>query len=255
MRMGLLLVFGACTPEEPVPEVITWDTPVEASWVGMPVGDDIVGHSLRDIVSGAVEARGEGRTCSACHFAGSVTLYRPEVDQYGIGDVGPYTILDGRNWAGATGWAMIFAGMGEGAFVEKPPELREAFRLWAEAERERVEPVRWSEPVHEDNAGGPPDPAIEGKSLDDVLNSRVSGRPDDLLCSVCHYEDGPYPYRPPIAQGATSSFTPDTVLDGRPWSGANGWAMVFAELGGNETFHKPDYLRSVFFKWVDDGGW
>lgn len=258
MRAALLFLAVACTPtggEPPPVEVdITWDTPLEESWIGLPVGDDIVGHSLGEIVSGQVEARGAGRSCSACHFDQSVTLYRPEHPQFAMDRLGPYDILDGRTWAGNTGWAAIFDRQQAGAFVEKPPELREAFRLWALAENARVEPLTWTDPVTIENSGVEPDPNIAGKSIDNVLNSRITGRPDDLLCSECHYQDGPIAYRPEIAQGLPSAFGPDDVLDGRPWSGPTGWALRFCELGGNGNFHKPDYLRSTFFKWYDDGG-
>ncbi len=253
-----LLLVGACEaepePVQPDPEVpITWDTPLHSDWVGQPLSPTIEGRSLREIVSGQVDARGEGRTCTACHFDQSITLYRPEYPQWSVEDIGPYDILDGRTWAGRTGWAAIFERQHEDALVEKPPELREAFRVWREAEAARTEPLGWTDPVSEERIGVPPDPAIADRTLDDVINSRVSGRPDDLLCSACHYRDASIPYRPDIEQDASSAFGPDTVVDGRTWAGAGGWAIVFTRLGGNGTFHKPDYLRATLFKWYDDG--
>lgn len=255
-----VLVVAACSDTtaptdvvDPVVYEIDWDTPLTEDWIGMEVGDDIRDHTLRDIISGRVAARGAGRTCSACHFDQSVTLYRPEFPPYAVDDIEPYDILDGRTWAGRLGWGTIFAAQNGTGYVEKPPELREALRLWVIAESARVEPLHWTDPVTRENVGGEPDPNIAGRSLDDVLNSRVTGRPDNLLCSECHYTDGPFPYRPEIAQGSQSAFGPDDLLDGRSWAGATGWAMVFAELGGNDTFHKPDYLRATFFKWYDDG--
>ena len=255
--------LSACTEPAAVPldeaidapgfAPLEWETPLEADLLGEALPLEIDGASLMEIVSGQVEARGEGRSCSACHFDQTVTLYRPEVGQYDTTVIGPYDVVHGRTWAGNNGWAARFATLDENAFVEKPPVLRDAMLLWLDAEAERVEPLAWDDAVDAWSLGTAPQPYIAGDRIGDIVNSRVSGRPDDLMCSACHYEDGPLPYRPPVAANAVSDFGPDDRIDGLTWGENGGWADVFAKLGPNGGFHKPDYLRSMFFKWKDDG--
>lgn len=234
---------------------LEWETPLEATTLGFELPPELEGASLMEIVSGQVDARGEGRSCSACHFDQTVTLYRPEIGQYDTQPFGPYDIVHGRTWAGNTGWAARFALMGEGAFVEKPIELRDAMLIWLDAESGRVEPLAWDDVIDADNLGTAPEAYILGDRIGDIVNSRVSGRPDDLMCSTCHYEGGPIAYRPPVAPNGVSAFGPDDVLDGLTWGENGGWADVFSKLGPNDGFHKPDYLRSMFYKWKDDGAY
>lgn len=251
------VVGAGCAPvDEPVEDAldIDWQTPLEAAWLG-PISPAVEGASLQEIVSGRVEARGEGRTCTACHFDGAPTGYRPEVEQYALVPVEPYEVVHGRTWAGNDGWAAVFVGLDDGAFVEKPAELRLAMALWLEAEAERVEPLGWDDVLTEDTLGTPVDETLIGDSVGAVVNSVGAGRPDGLVCSACHFEGGSVPYRPPVARMAASAFGPDDVVDGRAWAGPDGWAEVFAGLGPNAEVHKPGYLRSMFWKWNDDGGY
>ncbi|MCA9569256.1 MAG: hypothetical protein KC656_15515 [Myxococcales bacterium] len=234
---------------------LEWDTPLDASIVGVELPPAIDGASLMEIVSGQVDARGEGRACSACHFGDTVTLYQPEIPQFSTAPIGPYDIVHGRTWAGNWGWASIFTTMGAGSFVEKPEELRDAMALWVEAESQRVEPLGWDVPIVAGNLGKDPESFIAGDTVGDIVNSVVPGRPDDLVCSACHFEGGPVAYRPAIAANAVSSFGPDDLIDGRTWAEPFGWADRFAAAGPNAAFHKPDYLRQMFFKWKDDGAY
>ena len=134
MRAALLFLAVACTPtggEPPPVEVdVTWDTPLEESWIGLPVGDDIVGHSLGEIVSGQVEARGAGRSCSACHFEGGPVAYRPAIAANAVSSFGPDDLIDGRTWAKPFGWADRFAAAGSNAAFHMPDYLRQMFFKW-----------------------------------------------------------------------------------------------------------------------------
>lgn len=240
----------AAQPE--VPGTIDWTTPLSSAQLGVDLGE-LEGESLQSIVSGQVAAR-RGNSCSACHFDGTVTFYAPEVDQFAVAPIGPYDMVDGRTWAGNFGWGARFLMMDEAGLVEKPPGVRRALELYLEAEGRRVQPLDWYGTITPITLGTLPQPEINGSVLDDIINSRVSARPDGLLCSTCHFQDGPIPYRPEVASGDRSStFGPNDIVDGKSWAQPGGWGDVFAALGPNASVHKPDYLRAMFFKWTDDG--
>jgi hypothetical protein len=235
-------------------EELGWETPLSIETLGFEPGPVLQGASLKDVVSGHIEARGEGRSCTACHFDGSVTFYRPGVAQNELAEIGPYDIVDGRTWAGNVGWGAIFTGMGAGSFAEKPPELRDAFQVFLDQERERVEPIGWDDVITVGNLGTSPDANIAGDRIGEVINSRTTARPDGLMCADCHYAGAGITYRPEIERSdASTTFGPDDLIDGRSWAGPGGWADRFVALGPDSTTHKPDYLRSMFFKWKDDG--
>lgn len=254
---GALSFLVGCEPTDDAAvqlEELTWESPLGEATLGFDPGPVLQGSTLREVVSGHVDARGEGRSCTACHFDGTVTFYRPDVIQGGLTEMGPYDLVDGRTWAGNVGWGAIFAGLGANSFTEKPPELREAMALFLAQERERVDPLGWDDVITAANLGVSPDANIAGDRLADVLNSRVSARPDGLMCADCHYAGAPIAYRPEIDRGdASTTFGPDTVLDGMSWAGPGGWADRFVAMGPDASVHKPDYLRAMFFKWKDDG--
>jgi hypothetical protein len=254
--VALAFAAAACTPHQGPLEELRWDTPLSEASLGYDPGSAVTGRSLAEIVSGAVDARGEGRTCTACHFTGSVTFYRPEVPQDGLLELSPRDVIDGRAWAGNFGWGAIFEVMDEGSFAEKPIELRTAFTMWAEQEQARVQPLHWDEPVSEANLGVPPDANVAGDLLGEVVNSRVTARPDGLMCSDCHFRDTDIAYRPEIDRGdRTTNYGPATLIDGKSWGAPGGWGDRFVTLGPEAEIHKPDYLRATFFKWKDDGGY
>ncbi|MCB9675726.1 MAG: hypothetical protein H6737_11450 [Alphaproteobacteria bacterium] len=258
-RLAFVLAAFAvvgCAPVEEETDLrpLDWTTPLAEDTLGVDPGPEFAGLTLEAIISGQVDARGEGRSCSACHFDGTLTFYRPEVEQYATTPIGPYDMVDGRTWAGNNGWGAIFATMGEGRFSEKPPELRVAMERFLDLEASRVQPLDWTTTIETVTLGKDPEAFIQNDTIDAIINSRVSGRPDDLLCSDCHYAGASIGYRPAIERGdTTTSFGPNDVIDGRSWSGPDGWAQVFVELGPNADIHKPDYVRQMFFKWVDDG--
>ena len=74
-RLGVLLfaaVVSGCVPvEEPTEDLqpLDWTTPLDAETLGVDPGPSFAGISLEQIVSGQVDARGEGRSCSACHLS------------------------------------------------------------------------------------------------------------------------------------------------------------------------------------------
>lgn len=255
--LAVLAVVVGCSPldEEPALAELTWDAELRVETLGFAPGPVLEGRTLGEVVSGAVDARGEGRSCTACHFQGTVTFYRPEVAQGQILPIGPYDVVDGRTWAGNNGWAAFFVQMGPNSFAEKPVELRNAFQIFLDQEAERVAPLSWDAVMSEENLGTVADPNVAGRTIADVLNSRVTGRPDGLLCSDCHYSGGTIPYRPNVVRGAPSTFGPNDVIDGRPWAGPDGWAERFVATGPGSSAPKPGYLRSVFFKWNDDGAY
>lgn len=259
---GVVVCLAACDPGEQVDELpaegpeipgtIDWTTPLSSELVGEDLGD-LEGETLQSIVSGQVGAR-SGHSCSACHFDDTVTFYAPEVEQFANEPIGAYDIVDGRTWAGNYGWGARFLLMDEAGLVDKPPGIRRALELYLEAEARRVQPLDWYGVITPETLGHLPEPEINGSVLDDIINSRVSGRPDGLLCSTCHYEDGPIPYRPAVPSGdRTSTLGPNDLIEGKSWAQPGGWGDTFAALGPNDSFHKPDYLRSLFFKWTDDG--
>ncbi|MEZ4318641.1 MAG: hypothetical protein R3F61_14095 [Myxococcota bacterium] len=246
----------ACTPVEDEQTELAplgWTTPFSAENLGIDPGPEYTGMTLEQVVSGQVDARGEGRSCTACHFDGAVTFYRPEIDQFSTAPIGPYDMVDGRTWAGNNGWGAIFADMGEGRYSEKPVELRIAMERFLEGEAARVQPLDWTTEITPTTLGQAPEAYIDRDTIDGIVNSRISGRPDALVCADCHYAGGSIPYRPDIERGDVTAFGPYDVIDGRSWAGPNGWAEVFVELGPNAEIHKPDTVRQLFFKWADDG--
>jgi hypothetical protein len=119
-------------------------------------------------------------------------------------------------------------------------------------------PLNWSTPIDTLHLGHPPDPLIQGKSLQSIVSSQVSGRQDGFLCSTCHNSgtQSPYVYRPNVAPGvASATIDPFVSIGGdQGWAcGSNPWAEQFIHLPAT-TYVKPEYLKEAFQKWVTDGG-
>jgi hypothetical protein len=122
----------------------------------------------------------------------------------------------------------------------------------------RLSVLGWSTPITEHTLGIPPDPMVLGKTLEDIVSSRVQGSILGL-CSDCHHETSEYPYHPRIAQGATSTiygyqlhhYLGDVWLR---WCGGyndsygSSWATWFRSRA-----NKPVGLKDVFAKWMLDG--
>jgi hypothetical protein len=116
-------------------------------------------------------------------------------------------------------------------------------------------------------AGTNPDPLIAGKTIDDIINSRVIARADGNVCSRCHHSAATSnDYHPAVAFNQTSSMTKNTYVSdprannhyaARTWAGEPGlagWAQLFALRTNNaDPGYKPPHLRNLFQRWIDDG--
>jgi hypothetical protein len=102
--------------------------------------------------------------------------------------------------------------------------------------------MHWNTPITKERFGVEPPPWLAGKSLSDIVNSKVSGRPDGMLCSGCHHTGSGHPYSPDLSV----PMGPATVVDGQTWG--SGWGAVFAQQS-----IKPQPLKDAFTKWRNDG--
>jgi hypothetical protein len=127
-------------------------------------------------------------------------------------------------------------------------------------------PLRWTTPIDAQRLGATPDPLVQGKTLEDIVSSRVQGSAKGF-CSNCHNKDaGPQPYyKPNNAAGATTLIEPfDEIGDhvGSP-NGLSTWAFGGAAANGGYYYSwaewfisrsdKPEGLKQVFAKWIADG--
>lgn len=115
--------------------------------------------------------------------------------------------------------------------------------------------------------GTSPDALIENKTIDDIVNSRVVARRDNNVCSTCHNKTATSnDYHPFVDFKQTSMLTKDTYVDdpramnhysARTWAGSAGtpgWAALFTlRTNPSDPGYKPDYLRALFQRWIDDG--
>lgn len=244
-------------PQAPValaPRALTWTTPITAETLGEVPDPLAEGKNLLDIVSSRDIVRPDGKFCSECHYEGSEVPYRPAIAQYADDLIGPYDEVDGRTWDGAGGWAERFAALDEHAHFEKPAYIRALFAKWLDDGCAAKERLLWDTPITLQTVGMDPDEHVAGGRLVDVINNRVSARPDGKLCSECHYPGSAAAYRPPVDLDHAHDIQPDTVVDGRPWSGNDGWAARFIAHGPGAETEKPAYVRELFQVWLDDGG-
>jgi hypothetical protein len=102
--------------------------------------------------------------------------------------------------------------------------------------------MKWNAPITKARFGQDPPAWLADKSLSDIVNNRVSGRPDGALCSQCHFPGSGHPYSPPN----TGNLQPATEVNGQTWG--SGWGAVFAQQS-----IKPQPLKDAFTKWRDDG--
>lgn len=104
--------------------------------------------------------------------------------------------------------------------------------------------LRWDTVITAESLGVAPDPLLQFKTLGQIVNSQVVARSDGNRCNVCHNASSSRPYRP-----SAGTITPFTVINGRAWSGFDGWAIQFQGAPS-----KPAYLKDAFRRWLDDGG-
>ncbi len=104
--------------------------------------------------------------------------------------------------------------------------------------------LRWDTVITAETLGVTPDPLLQFKTLGQIVNSQVVARADGNRCNVCHNATSSRPYRP-----SAGTITPFTVINGRTWSGFDGWAAQFQGAPS-----KPAYLKGAFQRWLEDGG-
>lgn len=127
-------------------------------------------------------------------------------------------------------------------------------------------PLRWTTPIDTARLGTTPDPLVAGKTLQDIVSSRVQGSAKGL-CSNCHNKDAGLPpyYRPNIPRGATTLIQPFDLIGNHIGSpdGQASWAFGGTVPNGNYYYSwaewfisrndKPEGLKQVFAKWLADG--
>lgn len=115
-------------------------------------------------------------------------------------------------------------------------------------------PLTWTTPIEAKHFGHPPDPAIAGKKLGDIVSSVVSGRPDGVLCSSCHNSGSSYPYHPNVPAGVAQNIDPFVNISGNEsWAcSSNTWASQFIYLPVAKYPH-TEVLKEAVAKWQADG--
>jgi len=114
--------------------------------------------------------------------------------------------------------------------------------------------LTWTAPIEAKHLGHPPDAAIAGKRLGDIVSSVVSGRPDGALCSSCHHSASSYPYHPNVPAGVAQAIDPFVNISGNESWGcsSNTWAAQFIYLPVS-TFPHTEVLKEAVAKWRSDG--
>lgn len=118
--------------------------------------------------------------------------------------------------------------------------------------------------------------AAAGKTLDDIVSSRKSGRADGKLCSDCHFATSLAKYNPAVPQGAANLAVAPTLSivanqdpgcangDGSSapcalsWADpTRGWAVRFDNTttypSASGLGPKPAVVRAAFSQWLADG--
>lgn len=253
---------GPSGGELPVDEsgrLLTWASPITAERLQEAPDPLVEGATLLSIVSSRHAAGARGHTCSVCHYRDTFIAYRPDIDQYETAFIGPHDVVDGRTWSAPGGWAERLLAVGDEppggqAHFEKPEFLRTVFRRWIADGRKFKEELRWDAPLSVSTLGEEPNAFVAGATLVDVINDRISARPDARLCAECHYPGSAAAYGPALPEDRERDIGPDDVVDGRPWAGPDGWAERFIAHGPDAQLEKPAYLRNVFSVWLADGG-
>ena len=116
-------------------------------------------------------------------------------------------------------------------------------------------PLHWTTPIDQVTLGHVAAPALQGKTLGNIVSSFVSGRPDGLLCSHCHNANASYPYHPAVPPYGSAYIDPFLPVSGtQTWicGGPPVWSDLFINLPVTTYPHTPD-LKEVVSKWVADG--
>lgn len=106
----------------------------------------------------------------------------------------------------------------------------------------------FQEVIDPDALGLQPGGTLEGKTLYDIVSSRVSGRDDGRLCSECHNQGralGDY-WVPSERNSILDALDANTEYAGKAWGGSEGWTEGFI---ANPT--KPDSLKRAFRAWKE----
>ncbi len=89
-----------------------------------------------------------------------------------------------------------------------------------------------------------PSSYLKGKTIEQILNSKVSGRPDGKRCKSCHYYGGPNPYQP------FNYVDWNTEVTGATWK--EYWAWKFL-TNTQPSGKKPYGLKKVIRMWAKSG--
>ncbi|MBX2811520.1 MAG: hypothetical protein KTR25_06915 [Myxococcales bacterium] len=232
---------------EAISEVRLYDP---LTWRSLPLTEDqelydLMGPlTLEAIVSSETTKTDAGLTCSQCHYNNSGRTYAPPIEQEEVKLISPTELIGGISWAGEGGWAERLVARTDMDEVLQSHHYIPVFRRWLR-DSALVEPeVYWSEPIQEHVS-----PILSSVVFEDVINSRISARSDGLLCAECHYEGGPFRYRPEGVQVTSTDgvIGPHTIVDGRTWSGPYGWAERFLST----TFIKPQPVVDILPLWLN----
>lgn len=136
----------------------------------------------------------------------------------------------------------VFSGNGGGT---PPPPPRTAV-------------LTWTTPITAETLGEQPAPYLQNKTLSDIVNSRITGRPDNLMCSTCHFITNSNPYQPPASR-SNQEITPSLMIQSGKrspaqyaWNGAGSSGIVSHFV--QNPIGKPPPLEAAFNKWLADGG-
>lgn len=118
--------------------------------------------------------------------------------------------------------------------------------------------MTWVSPIKAENYGSTPPAHLAGKTISDIVNSRVSGRTDSPTpkkCNECHHPTAAFSYR-----GSSGEITPSTSIrrsdvSSYRWnmSGTDGIVERFCASTVMGQGSKPTDLETLFRKWAADG--
>lgn len=199
--------------------------------------------SLETVVSSQSIRAPDAEPCSSCHYEGSALPYHPPIQRGESTLIAPDLLIEGISWAQSGGWAERLVARTDFSDSQQVQHHIIAFKRWLNDRALTEPPVDWGNPITPEISD-----TATGVVFADVINSRTSGRSDGLRCSACHFENGPITYRP---EGVTvgdsnGDIGPNTIIDGRSWSGPNGWASRFIDT----AYAKPKVVQDLMMLWL-----